>query len=59
MRAPERLPQSALLLVPTLAGYTLGEWLRKRSDPSLFRAALLLLLAAIGASLLYRGWVLG
>lgn len=57
--SPGTLAQSALLLLPTLAGYTLGEWLRKRSDPGIFRAALLLLLAAIGASLLYRGWALG
>lgn len=45
---------SSLLLVPTLAGFSLGEMLRKRTDPQVFRAYLLLVFLGLGLNLFYR-----
>ncbi len=46
---------SALMVVPTLAGFAIGERLRGRLDPSLFRKILLAVFLLIGLNLLRRG----
>ncbi|SDC94003.1 sulfite exporter TauE/SafE family protein [Ruegeria marina] len=51
---------SAILVLPTLAGFTLGEGLRRRVDPEVFRKALLITFAGLGLNLVFRsvsgGW---
>lgn len=51
---PRGLGLSAVLLVPTFAGFALGERLRHRADPALFRRALILLFVVLGANLIWR-----
>lgn len=48
---------SFLLLLPTFAGFSLGEALRKRTDPELFRRVFLLVFLGLGLNLLYRASV--
>lgn len=45
---------SAILLIPTLLGFSIGEALRKRADPELFRRIFLLVFLGLGLNLLYR-----
>ncbi len=45
---------SFLLLLPTYAGFSLGEALRKRTDPDLFRQVFLVVFLGLGVNLLYR-----
>lgn len=45
---------SAALIVPTLAGFTLGELVRKRLDASRFRTAVLVMFLLMGLNLLRR-----
>jgi uncharacterized membrane protein YfcA len=49
---------STALLVPTLLGFTLGEALRKRADPAIFRAIFLVAFALVGVNLLVRATLL-
>ncbi|MEP2029529.1 MAG: sulfite exporter TauE/SafE family protein [Paracoccaceae bacterium] len=43
---------SCLLLFPTLAGYWVGEYYRKKTDPNLFKPALLFVFLCLGLNLL-------
>ena len=45
---------SLLLTIPTLAGFAIGERFRKRTDPEVFKSALLLLFFGLGLNLLYK-----
>lgn len=45
---------SFLLTAPTLAGFAIGEHFRKRTDPEVFKSALLLLFFGLGLNLLYK-----
>ncbi|HTW54748.1 MAG TPA: TSUP family transporter, partial [Stellaceae bacterium] len=45
---------SALAIIPILAGMPLGRWLRRRTRPAWFRAAVLIVLAAGGVDMLRR-----
>lgn len=45
---------SAFLLIPTLLGFSCGEYLRLRSDPKLFKRIFLIAFAILGAGLLIR-----
>ncbi len=45
---------STWLLVPTLLGFTLGEVVRKRAEPGLFRTIFLIAFAMVGLNLLLR-----
>lgn len=47
------LTLSAALVVPTLLGFSLGEYVRARVDPEIFKTALLCVFAVLGASLIY------
>lgn len=46
---------SLALLVPTLAGFAVGEALRHRTNPERFRAILLIVFLGLGLQLIYRG----
>lgn len=46
------LALSAALVVPTLVGFTLGEILRARVDPGIFKTVLLIVFAFLGAGLI-------
>ena len=46
---------SLLALAPALAGMALGQWLRSRVRPELFRLCFLAALLALGAHLALRG----
>jgi uncharacterized membrane protein YfcA len=43
---------SCILLVPTLFGYWLGEFFRKKTDPSLFKPVLLFVFVCLGLNLM-------
>ena len=43
---------SCILLVPTLIGYWLGEFFRKKTDPNLFKPVLLFVFVCLGINLL-------
>ena len=45
---------SASMVIPTILGFTLGEWLRRRLDPARFRRAVLLLFLLLGLNLIRR-----
>jgi uncharacterized membrane protein YfcA len=47
---------SAAAVVPIQLGMPLGRWLRRRTRPALFRAAVLLVLAYGGLDMLRRAW---
>ena len=46
---------SALLIIPTLAGFTLGEFVRRRLDGERFRTVVLVIFLLMGLNLLRRG----
>ena len=46
---------SALLLIPTLAGFSLGEYLRRGVDPKAFHRVLMIVFLGFGLNLVYRG----
>lgn len=45
---------SFLLLIPVLFGFSIGEALRKRTDPEVFRKVFLLVFFGLGLNLIYR-----
>jgi uncharacterized membrane protein YfcA len=45
---------SAAMVVPTIVGFTLGEWLRRRLHAARFRRAVLLLFLLLGLNLIRR-----
>ncbi|HEX3881667.1 MAG TPA: sulfite exporter TauE/SafE family protein [Stellaceae bacterium] len=47
---------SAAAIVPIQIGMAIGRWLRRRIKPGLFRALVLVILAAGGIDLLHRAW---
>jgi uncharacterized protein len=49
------LGQSALAIVPALAGMTIGQWVRLRVRPEMFRRCFFAGLLVLGADLLIRG----
>lgn len=51
-----QLGWSAIAIVPALAGMWLGQRLRRRISPPLFRRGLLGMLGLMGVELLVRGW---
>lgn len=46
---------SATLLIPTLAGFTIGERLRRGIDPKAFHRVLMIVFLGFGLNLIYRG----
>lgn len=46
---------SALLLIPTLIGFTIGERMRRGIDPKAFHRVLMLVFLGFGLNLIYRG----
>lgn len=54
----ETVGLSAVLLVPTLAGFTLGERLRRGIDPKLFNTVLMVVFLVLGLNLIYRSLTL-
>jgi uncharacterized membrane protein YfcA len=48
---------SLFLTVPTLMGFAIGERFRKRTDPEVFKSALLLLFFGLGLNLLYKSTI--
>lgn len=53
----ETAPMSALMVAPTLIGFSVGEAIRKRMDPAKFRRVLLWMFLVMGANLLRRAFV--
>jgi len=49
------LGQSALAIIPALAGMAIGQWVRLRVQPEMFRRCFFLGLLVLGADLLIRG----
>jgi uncharacterized membrane protein YfcA len=45
---------SAVLIVPTLLGFSLGEWLRRGIDPKAFHRALMIVFLCLGLNLIFR-----
>lgn len=51
---PKTVGLSTALLLPTLAGFTLGERLRRGVDPKLFNRVLMIVFLVLGLNLIYR-----
>ena len=48
---------SAMAIVPALLGMALGQWLRGRARPEVFRTCFFVGLLILGAHLTLRGWL--